>query len=127
MTLGALVVGVAALVFAVGLDLSLRTVAEDLDRDLASPIRVELGDRSYPPAQVTAAIANDSDTGRYVSMAQRERRVPGRRPGAIRRVPGGRVLDRLYARSRGAGSVDRVRPFAPTNFFTETGLHVGDR
>ena len=42
MTLGALVVGVAAVTFAVGLNRSLLRVVGQLERDVASPVRVEL-------------------------------------------------------------------------------------
>ena len=126
MTLGALVVGVAALVFAVGLNLSLRTVAEDLDRDVASPIRVELGDRSYPPAQVTSAIANDQDTGRYVSMAQRDVSVPGAGPVPFVAYQGDASWIG-YVPIDGRWFSGPGEAVAPTNIFTETGLHVGDK
>ena len=99
MTLGALVVGVAAATFALGLNWSLLRVKSDLDRDVASPIRVEVmdpgeaagktaapvggttdgGARAAPtadPSAITSAIAGDPDTAHSVTIGQLDAAVP---------------------------------------------------
>ncbi len=146
MTLGALTVGVSALVFALGLDGSLVRVASQLERDRPSPIRVVTfegagkaggpqlvgpGDDSQavvPPAAqaVDAAIAATPGTGRSVAIGQTVVTVPGLL-GAIPFV-GYRgdagwigyelIRGRWFARSGEA--------VAPTNLFATAGLHLGD-
>ena len=126
MTLGALVVGVAALVFAVGLDLSLHLVAQDLNRDVASPIRVELGRPVLP-----AGPGHRRHRGRL-------RHRPVRVDGAARRQRAGAGPVPFVAYQGDATWIGYVpiegrwfsgpgEAVAPTNFFTETGLHVGDQ
>ena len=69
MTLGALVVGVAAVTFALGLNWSLLRVMEDINRNVAAPIRAQLVGDAVQPAAVTAAISGNPDTGSFVSIA----------------------------------------------------------
>ena len=97
MMLGALVVGVAAATFALGLNWSLLHVMTDLNRDAASPVRVEaMGParrrqeagsgrrppgagrrRGRRPGDVTTAIAGHPDTAQSVAIGQLEVNVPG--------------------------------------------------
>jgi putative ABC transport system permease protein len=79
MTLGALVVGVAAVTFAVGMNLSLLRVQGQLDRIAASPVRVELNDPS----------ADHRRSARYRSIGRAcrdHRECSGSRPGPLRRL-----------------------------------------
>jgi putative ABC transport system permease protein len=67
MTLGALIVGVAAVTFAVSLNLSLLRVMTQLDRAAATPVRAQVaGDPSIAAGDVTAAIAANPETDRYI-------------------------------------------------------------
>ena len=68
MTLGALVVGVAAVTFALGLNWSLLRVMDDINRNVAAPIRAQLVGDAVQPAAVTAAIAANADTGSSVPI-----------------------------------------------------------
>jgi putative ABC transport system permease protein len=125
MTLGALVVGVAAVTFAIGMNLSLLRVMDQLDRGVASPVRVELMDPSANAAGLTATIAAQAGTGRSVAL--------GGVTTSVRGLPAIRfvgydgdaswlgyelITGRWFA---GAGEV-----VAPTAVFTQTGLHLGD-
>jgi putative ABC transport system permease protein len=125
MTLGAVVVGVAALVFAVALNVSLHVVAQDLIRDASSPVRIELGDPSYPPTQVTAAIEGDPDTAHFVSTAQRDVSVVGIGPVPFVAYEGDSTW-LGYVAIEGRWFESPGEAVAPTNFFTRTGLRVGD-
>jgi putative ABC transport system permease protein len=125
MTLGALVVGVAALVFAVSLNVSLHVVGKDLIRDAASPVRIELAGRSYPPAQVTAAILADTDTGHFVSSAERDVATAGIGPVPFVAYDGDSTW-LGYVPIKGRWFSRAGEAVAPTNFFTRTGLRVGD-
>jgi putative ABC transport system permease protein len=125
MTAGALVVGVAAIVFAIGLNASLRQVATDLQRDQASPIRVELQDPSYPAASVTSAIAQNGGTQRFVSLAAEPVLTP--QLGSIPLVAyQGESSWIGYELIRGRWFSAPGEVVAPTNFFTESGLSIGD-
>ena len=81
--------------------------------------------RHIRPAQVTAAIAADPDTGHFVSGAQRDVTIPGIGP-----VPfvayGGDSTWLGYDPIKGRRLSRPGEAVAPTNFFTRTGLHVGD-
>ncbi len=141
MTLGALVVGVAAATFAVGLDASLLRVSDALTRADASPVRVEIatpkqsvsaaptGSPSSAAAEtsvaVADAIANDPQTERWVGSATTEARADGGVPVSFvgydgpsdwigYRMIAGRWFD-------GPGEV-----VAPTTFLSTTGRRVGD-
>jgi putative ABC transport system permease protein len=126
MTLGALVVGVAAVTFAVGMNLSLLRVMDQLDRGVASPVRVELMDPSANAAGLTPAIAAQPGTGRSVAI--------GEVTTSVRGVPSigfvGYAGDASWTGYEliagrwftGAGEV-----VAPTAVFTQTGLHLGDK
>jgi putative ABC transport system permease protein len=125
MTLGALVVGVAAVTFAVGTNLSLVRAISQLDRDQASPVRVELADSSTDPETVTDLIAGRADTDRFVSIGQASASV--RALGVIPFI-GYRgdaswigyelIHGRLFA---GAGEA-----VASSSVFSRLGLKVGD-
>ncbi len=118
MTLGALTVGVSALVFALGLDGSLVRVAGQLERDQPSPIRVVtfegagkaggpqlVGPGNDPQAVVppTAAGGRRGDRGNARNRAIGRHRPDGRhgpRPRGrdpVRRLPRRRRLGRLCA------------------------------
>ena len=125
MTLGALVVGVAALTFAIALNWSLVRVMADLSRTEASPVRAQLVDRSVPADHVTSAIASDPNTARSVSIGQVQASIPG--VGAVPFI--GYEGDSSwigYALIRGRWFESAGEAVAPTNFFTQTGLGIGD-
>ncbi|HYM84612.1 MAG TPA: ABC transporter permease, partial [Candidatus Dormibacteraeota bacterium] len=138
MTFGALVVGVAAVVFSLGLLGSLRVVAADLIRDQASPVRAEIAsfvncmpqiacdDARLSPGDISSAIAGDADTARWVAIG--DVHVTLSSLGSIPFVGyqgdsswlGYPVIQGRWFRAPGEA-------VAPTNFFTESGLHVGDQ
>ena len=146
MTLGALVVGVAAATFALGLNWSLLQVKSDLDRDGASPVRVEVmgpgetgGKLAAPvggapgagpgstadPAAITTAIASDPDTASSVTLGQLDVTLPGM--AAIPFVGYQGESDWLgYALIEGRWFAAPGEAVAPTFVFTRSGLHVGD-
>jgi putative ABC transport system permease protein len=125
MTLGALVVGVAAVTFAVGMNLSLLRVQGQLDRIAASPVRVELNDPSADQQAIGAAIAAAPGTGRSVGLAGTTANVRGLGPvpfvgydGDASWIGYDLIAGRWFA---GPGEV-----VAPTAVFTQTGLGLGD-
>jgi putative ABC transport system permease protein len=125
MTLGALVVGVAALTFAIALNWALVAVMADLSRSEPSPVRAELVDRAVPADHVTSAISGDPNTAQSVSIGQIQASIP--RVGAIPFV--GYEGDSSwigYALIRGRWFESAGEVVAPTNFFTQTGLGIGD-
>ena len=128
MTLGALVVGVAALVFALGVDGSLLRLVGDLGRAQASPVRVELFDQAAEqpaPADVTAAIASDPNTDRFVSIGERPVTVP--RAGFVPFVVYEQDSSWIgYPLIRGRWFTGPGEVVAPTNFFRVAGLDIGD-
>jgi putative ABC transport system permease protein len=126
MTLGALVVGVLAVTFAVGLDASLLRVKEDFDRTQASPVRVE-GFRSdaAEATRITTAIAADPDTGHAVAEGTDEVDVP--RLGAVPFVGYDGDASWLgYALIGGRWFGGPGEAVAPSSVFTQAGLHLGD-
>ncbi len=146
MTLGALTVGVSALVFALGLDGSLVRVAGQLERDQPSPIRVvtfegagkaggplqvgpgdDLQSVQPPSAQaVDAAIAAAPGTGRSVAIGQSEVTVPGLGGGIPFVGYRGDAGWVGYALIRGRWFAGPGEAVAPTNLFATAGLHLGD-
>jgi putative ABC transport system permease protein len=124
MTLGALVVGVAAVVLALSLTASLSLVATDLLRDRTAPVRVQLQDETAA-ARVTAAISSDPATARYTSVAQLEVTVPqlGRIPLVAYREDAGWAGYQLISGRWFAGPDEVV---APTNVFRSGGFRLGD-
>ena len=143
MMLGALVVGVAATTFALGLNWSLLRVITDLDRAAASPIRIETngpgitgGKRLAPvgsstgvpaanPAEVSAAIGGDVNTAHSVAIGQLDVTLPGM--GALPLVGyQGDATWLGYALIEGRWFSGPGEVVAPTAFFTRSGLHVGD-
>jgi putative ABC transport system permease protein len=128
MTLGALLVGVAAVTFAIGLDSSLVRVMHALDRDASSPVRADLREArgsSVSPADVTAAIQTSAKTSRFVSIGESQVTVP--RVGSIPFVGYANDSSWLgYALIEGRWSTAPGEAVAPTNFFVQAGLHVGD-
>ena len=142
MTLGALVVGVAAVTLSIGLNASLLRVMDDLDRSVPSPVRVEVGETFAGPgeavapagaadanaadtAAVTAAIAANLDTGRSVALGENQVAAP-----RLGRVPfvgyQGDASWIGYALIQGRWFAGPGEAVAPTNFFARTGLHIGD-
>jgi putative ABC transport system permease protein len=128
MTLGALTVGVAALVFAVSLDGSLARIAGQLGRDAASPIRIELppGTASDASLAVDAALAADRDTSHSVAIGTADVSVPGLGPAIPFVGYRGDASWTGYALIDGRWFAGPGEAVAPTNFFTTSGLHVGD-
>ena len=152
MMLGALVVGVAAATFAIGLNWSLLQVMTDLHRSVASPVRIEAmgpgevggkgggpgnvqvapGGRAIParprpriPPRSPAAIAGLPDTAHSVAIGQLDVDLPG-----LAAVPfvgyQGDTGWLGYALIEGRWFSGPGEVVAPTNLFTQTGLHVGD-
>jgi putative ABC transport system permease protein len=126
MTLGALTVGVAAVVFAVGLNSSLHLVAHDLTRDQASPVRIELRGPAAGAATISADIRNDARTADWVAIGTEQVTVP-----QIGRVSfaayDGDSTWLGYAVVHGRWFSRPGEAVAPSNFFRTTGLAVGDR
>jgi putative ABC transport system permease protein len=150
MTLGALTVGVSALVFSLGLDGSLNRIAGQLERDTASPVRVETngaasgggpvlilpgggGPSGAGPASgqsasrsIAAAIAAAQGTGRSVAIGETDVAVPGL-GGAVPFVGyRGDASWIGYALIRGRWFAGPGEAVAPTNVFATAGLHLGD-
>ena len=125
MTLGALVVGVAAVTFAIGTNLSLVRAVSQLDRDQASPVRVELLDPSTDPQAVTDLIAGQPDTERFVSVGQAPAsvRVLGAIPFVGYQGDASWIGYELIHGRWFAGTGEAV---ASTSVFSRLGLHVGD-
>jgi putative ABC transport system permease protein len=125
MTLGALVVGVAAVTFAIGTNLSLIRAVSQLDRDQASPVRVELLDPSIDPQAVTDLIAGHPDTDRFVSIgvAQASVRALGAVPFVGYQGDASWIGYELIHGRWFAGTGEAV---ASTSVFSRLGLHVGD-
>jgi len=124
MTLGALVVGVAAATFAIGTNLSLLRIKTDIDRGATAPVRVELPspDRA---ADVATTIAGLSGTARFVGLGQGTVSVPlaGSMPfvgydGDASWIGFPIIHGRWFA---GPGEA-----VAPTNVFRQAGKQIGD-
>jgi putative ABC transport system permease protein len=143
MTLGALVVGVAAATFALGLDWSLLRVQTDLDRAVASPVRadaqgggkIRIGvegsggvdgvEPSTTAGEVTALIAATPGTGRSVTIGEAEVTAAGL--GAVPFVGYDGDSSWLgYALIQGSWFAGPGEAVASTYFFTQSGLHLGD-
>ncbi len=126
MTFGALTVGVAAVVFAVGLQSSLRLVARDLIRDQASPVRIELRGPASGAASITTAIRNAPSTGHWVAVGTEQVSIPqlGRVTYAAYE---GDTTWMGYQLISGRWFSAPGEVVAPANLFRASGLAVGDR
>jgi putative ABC transport system permease protein len=125
MTLGAVLVGVAAATFALGVNLSLIRIVDQIDRATASPVRAELFDQTADPAAVTAAIAGNPATSSFVSIGDSTVSLP----------VVGEALFVGYDGDFGQTGFEMISgrvPSSPgeaaagTNFFRRSGLSVGD-
>ena len=76
MTLGALLVGVAAATFAIGVNLSVTKAIAQIDRGEASPVRAEVAGPGVDPSAVGAWLAADPETDRFVAIGQTDAAVP---------------------------------------------------
>jgi putative ABC transport system permease protein len=125
MTLGALVVGVAAVTFALGLNSSLLRVMEDINRNVAAPIRAQLVGDAVQPAAVTAAITANTDTGSFVPIGLADVRV-----GRLGRIPFyGYPTDageNGWAMIDGRWSTAPGEAVASSNVFARGGYALGD-
>jgi len=126
MTFGALTVGVAAVVFAVGLQSSLHLVAKDLIRDEASPVRISLRGPASDAAAITAAIGSQPNTGHWVAIGTEQVTIRqlGRIPFAAYDGDSSWLGYQLIS-GRWFSAPGEV--VAPTNFFRTSGLAVGDQ
>jgi putative ABC transport system permease protein len=125
MTLGALLVGVAAVTFAIGTNLSLIRAVSQLDRDQASPVRVELVDPSIEPQTVTDLIAGQPATDRFVSIGVASASV--RTLGVIPFVGYQGEANWIgYEVIHGRWFADAGEAVASTSVFSRAGLRVGD-
>jgi putative ABC transport system permease protein len=134
MTLGALVVAVAAVTFALTLNLSLLRVIRQIDRDEASPVRAQLagmadsrkgGAPAIGAAEVGEWIATNAATERWIGAGQAA--VGTRQLGEVPFI--GYDGDASWIgfsliRGRWIEKADEV--VAPTNFFRRSGLMIGD-
>jgi putative ABC transport system permease protein len=125
MTLGALVVGVAAVTLSIGLNASLLRVMNDLGRGEASPVRAELQDPSTDGAAVTAQIGAHPDTGQVIALATAEATAPGLGPVSFVGYEGDASWVG-YALVRGRWFTGPGEAVAPSAVFRSTGLHLGD-
>ena len=125
MTLGALLVGVAAVTFAIGMNLSLLRVMDQLDRAVASPVRVEVIDPAASAAGLTATIAAQPGTGRSVALGEVTASVRG-----LPSIPfvgyDGDASWIGYELIAGRWLTGAGEVVAPTAVFTQAGLHLGD-
>jgi putative ABC transport system permease protein len=125
MTFGALVVGVAAVTFSIALNWSLLRVMDDLNRSQSSPVRAELRGSGVAPEAVARAIASDPETAHFVSIGETQVSVP--RLGSVPFVGYDHDSSWLgYAVIDGRWSTSPGEAVAPTNLFTEAGVHLGD-
>jgi putative ABC transport system permease protein len=125
MTLGALVVGVAAVTFAIGMNLSLLRVMDQLDRGVTSPVRVEVMDSTANAAGLTATIVAQPGTGRSVAL--------GGVTASVRALPSipfvgydGDASWIGYELIAGRWFTGAGEVVAPTAVFTQAGLDLGD-
>lgn len=125
MTLGALLVGVAAVTFSLGVNASLVRAIAQIDRSAMSPVRAELMSASADSAPTTQAIAAHPDTERVVALGGGEVTVPGL--GSVTFVGYDGDASWLgFELIRGRWFEGRGEVVAPTNFFRQSGLDVGD-
>ena len=125
MTLGALLVGVAAVTFAYGLNQSLLRVMTQLDRTVASPVRVELVDPTADGATLTATIATQPGTGHSTAIGESDAMARGL--GAVPFVGyQGDASWTGYELIAGRWFTGPGEAVAPTLVFTRTGLQIGD-
>ncbi|HEY4227068.1 MAG TPA: FtsX-like permease family protein [Candidatus Limnocylindrales bacterium] len=139
MTLGAVMVGVVAVTFSLGLNASLLRAREGLQRPTSAPVRLDLADAESrfvgattspsngdpTPAAITAAITANADTGRVETIGQTEVSVPrlGTVPFVGYQGDSSWLGYDLIAGRWFAGAGEAV---APTNLFAQSGLHLGD-
>ena len=125
MTLGALIVGTAAVTFAIGTNLSLVRAVAQLDRTQASPVRVELMDPSLGPQVITDLIVAQPATARFVSIGEAPVNVQAL--GAIPFVAyRGDASWIGFEPIRGRWFADSGEAVASSSVFTRLGLQVGD-
>ena len=125
MTLGAVVVGVAAATFALGVNLSLIRIIDQLDRTTASPVRAQVATAGVDPSDVTAAIATNPDTERFVALGQTT--VSLGSVGDVLFVGyDGDLAGTGYEPIRGRLPSGPAEVAAGTNLFRRAGLIVGD-
>ena len=132
MTLGALVVGVAAVTFSLGMNVSLLRIMDQLQRNEASPVRAEAGGPGGPgpggsldPAAITHAIAGLPETGRSVGLGQIDVTVPS--AGDVPFVGyDGDASWIGYALIHGRWLAGPGEVVATTNLFRRTGARLGD-
>jgi len=125
MTLGALLVGVAAVTFSIALNLSLVRAVAQIDRSAASPVRVELRDPQADPADVTSTLARQPEIERLVAIGASE--VSVARMGLVPFVGyDGDASWIGFELIRGRWFNGPGEVVAPTAVFAETGLRIGD-
>jgi putative ABC transport system permease protein len=125
MTLGALVVGVAAVTFALGLNASLLRVMEDIHRDVAAPVRAQLSGDGVQAQVVTDAITRNPDTGSFTPIGRAEVSVP--RLGLVPFSGYSTDASRLgYAMIDGRWSTAPGEAVASSNVFARGGYAIGD-
>jgi putative ABC transport system permease protein len=147
MTAGALIVGVAALAFTLGMEGSLHNVAAALFRDHAAPVRVDIPNTSgagsaaaapgkpggpgnsppeLTPAQVEAVIKGEPATARYVAIGEADVAVPGVASPVPFFAYRGDSTWLGYVQTAGRWFTAPGEVDVPDNFLTQTDLHVGD-
>ena len=132
MTILAIVIGVATVTFAAGLNQSLGLVASALTRD--GQVQVEAfraglskSDSSGPTdSQVTSMIASQPGTARFVAVGHADVTVPGAGESVPVTAYRGDSSWLGYVLIRGRWFAEPGEAVAPTAFFTRTGDRVGD-
>jgi putative ABC transport system permease protein len=76
MVTGAVIVGVAAVVFGVGLDLSIRDAVAGLERDQAAPVRIDGVDPTRA-ATVSATLAADRSVAKFTAIGSDQVAIAG--------------------------------------------------
>jgi putative ABC transport system permease protein len=140
-TLGAILIGVATVIFALSLHLSLQQVAVHLIRDNYVQVQIDrpsgaglgVGKRGAPPGpitvpsdrQVTNAIRSDPNTARFVAEANRQVTVPGIAEPITYYAYRGSSNWIGFALISGRWFSHPGEVVAPTRLITQSHLHVG--
>jgi putative ABC transport system permease protein len=125
MTLGAVLVGVAAATFALGVNLSLVRIVEQIDRTGSSPVRAQIQGPAKDAGGVTDAIAQNPDTERFVTIREAQVTVGGF--GAATFVGYDGDSSWLgFAMIHGRWAAGPGEVVAPTALIDRAGLAIGD-
>ena len=126
MLTGALIAGVAAATFALGINASLVKLVDTADRVAHAPVRAALNADPSAAAELSATLAGMPTTGHVVAIGEIEATMTGVGQVAVIGYQG--ASDWLgYELIRGRWYTGPGEAVAPTNLFTVSGLRVGDQ